>query len=180
MAVRPARRLAAASALTVTLLVGGCSSEPAATGPDSAATEENSTAQPADDASAPPKDAAAWVAYYECLSEQGLVLEDRDDGKYRLDKDQNSDAEIKAGEKQCADLQPEQQPVSDATLEKARAFSACMRENGVPDFPDPNPTTGDLDVDAEKLKDLKYDAAVQAAKEKCRPKGTSSSAPAAE
>ena len=52
--------------------------------------------------------------------------------------------------------------LSDEELEKMRKFSQCMRENGYPDFPDPEPEGGiridsesgvDMDPESQKWKD---------------------------
>jgi hypothetical protein len=58
---------------------------------------------------------------------------------------------------------PAADQASTAGLEQARKFAQCIRENGVPDFPDPDPngrfSEGDHDQD---------DPALRAAQEKCR------------
>jgi hypothetical protein len=50
--------------------------------------------------------------------------------------------------------------------EQARKFAACMRENGVPDFPDPGPD-GQFDMDQFRDSDLDQQK-VQAARDACR------------
>lgn len=173
MAVRPVQRLAAAPVIALTLLLAGCSSEPA--GPDAGA-----SAQPDPSTSTPPANAAEWTAYYGCLEDEGLVLQKRDDGKSRLNKEVNSDEEIKAAEKKCAALLPDPRPVADAALQESRELSACMRENGFPDYPDPDPQTGDVELSQEAMEKFKHDPDALAARKKCTPRGTSSQAPAAE
>src|SRR5919201_1424510 len=49
--------------------------------------------------------------------------------------------------------------------EAARAFAQCMRDNGVPDYPDPDPA-GKFPKDAERQ--AHDDPKFQAANEKCR------------
>jgi hypothetical protein len=54
-----------------------------------------------------------------------------------LGTDPGSDA-FKKAEKECKDLvPPESATPSQEDYQAALTYSACMRENGVPDFPDP-------------------------------------------
>ena len=51
-------------------------------------------------------------AYYGCLEKHGVVMERRDDGKLRVDKDGNKDEVLLSAEKQCASLVPDREPVA--------------------------------------------------------------------
>lgn len=51
-------------------------------------------------------------------------------------------------------------------LEKLRKYAKCMRENGVPDFPDPDPDGG-LRIDGDKLDIKPDDPRFQAAEKAC-------------
>ncbi|MDI6102002.1 hypothetical protein QLQ12_25615 [Actinoplanes sp. NEAU-A12] len=65
---------------------------------------------------------------------------------------------------------PEADP---ARIEMARQMARCMRENGVPGFPDPNPD-GSLHLDGEKIGTGPGDPTFDKAEEKCsqyRPSG---------
>jgi hypothetical protein len=62
-----------------------------------------------------------------------------------------SSARFQAAQRACAPYwgQPATAPqVSPAEMQKLLAVSRCMRAHGVPDFPDPNPTTGALNTPA--------------------------------
>jgi hypothetical protein len=58
---------------------------------------------------------------------------------------------FEAAQRACAAYAPPSQtaaPVSPQQLQKLLAVSRCMRAHGVPTFPDPNPTTGELTTPA--------------------------------
>jgi hypothetical protein len=55
--------------------------------------------------------------------------------------EQQDDPEFRAAQEACRDLAPggEHEKLGDpAFVEQMREFSQCMRENGLPDFPDPD------------------------------------------
>ncbi|MFD3945591.1 hypothetical protein [Streptomyces sp. NPDC058579] len=129
MSVRPAA-LGLAAALLVSLFVTGCS------GGD-------------------PVEPTGERAYYNCLEENGVVLEKRDDGVPRVDKDQNAAAQAGA-EAKCANLLAAATPTAAASpppaafLKAARQFSSCVRQNGFPAYPDPDPATGEVALTPEE------------------------------
>jgi hypothetical protein len=51
-----------------------------------------------------------------------------------------------------------------AAVDAGRQYAQCLRDNGVPDFPDPDPDGGFSGLSHEKANDPKFQAAV----EKCR------------
>jgi hypothetical protein len=58
---------------------------------------------------------------------------------------------FQAAQRACSQYAPTQRPaphVSAQELQKLLAVSRCMRAHGVPNFPDPNPNTGDFAVPA--------------------------------
>ncbi|MCZ0980796.1 hypothetical protein O1L60_22410 [Streptomyces diastatochromogenes] len=112
--------------------------------------------------------AAGWSAYYDCLGAQGLKLQDNGDGK-RVDKDANTNEAIGAAEKACRPLLPGKEPIDPARLAEARKFTACMREKGIVDYPEPDPATGDIPVEGELGARLKSDPKVIAALRECHP-----------
>ena len=139
MHARPAVPRFAAAALLTSLLVSlagtGCSVSGAGAG--AGLTEEKS-----------PAPSEQERAYYDCLAENGVVLENRDDGLLRVDKDHNADAALVGAQGECVALLPDEAPPSPAPaalLAKAKRFSACVRENGFPEYPDADPTTGEAD-----------------------------------
>ncbi|MCP3822398.1 hypothetical protein NLX86_31225 [Streptomyces sp. A3M-1-3] len=105
----------------------------------------------------------------------GVILDHRDDGQTKVDKDKTvADIQVAAQQK-CFDKlpDPEADPVDKEILESERKFSACMRENGFPAYPDPDPATGETvptPALAEALE--RKDPALLYAKEACVPKRT--------
>ncbi|MFG3341623.1 hypothetical protein [Glycomyces sp. NPDC048151] len=103
------------------------------------------------------------LAYSACMRENGVpdFPDPEQDGEgVRLGLPQGIDPEseeFKAAEEACEDLQPG--PEEGATIdpeiyEALLDYAACMRENGVPDFPDPQPNggimmNGDMGFDPE-------------------------------
>jgi hypothetical protein len=63
-------------------------------------------------------------------------------GRFRgLGHEQQDDPQFRAATEACGDLAPggEHEKLGDpAFVEQMREFSQCMRENGLPDFPDPD------------------------------------------
>jgi hypothetical protein len=120
-------------------------------------------AAPSEAASKDPKQAA--LDYVECLREHGLEVDDPGpDGRLKL-KAQGKNAE-KAMEA-CRDLAPQMDknnPKAKEQAESARQFAACMRENGVEKFPDPDPNEPGIRIN----KDLADDPDFEAAQEACR------------
>jgi hypothetical protein len=58
-----------------------------------------------------------------------------------------SSPRFQAAQRACAQYAPQttsSPPVSPQEMQKLLAVSRCMRAHGVPDFPDPNPVTGDM------------------------------------
>ncbi|WP_326588978.1 hypothetical protein [Streptomyces sp. NBC_01294] len=152
MFVRPAALGSAAVALLASALVSGCS---------------GGSAEPTSAKSPPPS--AQEVAYYRCLEANGVILEKRDDGRLRVDKDRfDADVETKAAAK-CVDQLPPEQAAAPAPAEflaKARKLSACVRENGFPGYPDPDPKTAQVELTAEQQPTYRTPE-FQAAAKKC-------------
>jgi hypothetical protein len=74
------------------------------------------------------------LAYYECLRENGLEVADPEPGQgVRLPKVDRSDPEQVAAVEACRDLQPgnDGEPPDADAMAKLRAFTACMRQQGI-------------------------------------------------
>ncbi|GIE96619.1 hypothetical protein [Paractinoplanes rishiriensis] len=68
----------------------------------------------------------------------------------------------------CADKEPVAAPSADERESQAMKYSQCMRDNGVPSFPDP--VDGRLQIQIRKGSDLDPDSeAFQKAQETCKP-----------
>jgi hypothetical protein len=130
------RRLWPAAALALVALVGaGCSNDPAA----NAGTGTAGTASTAGDQGAGNRDMG--IKFAECVRKNGVGdFPDPDaTGDFNYGVSVTPEVWTKAVQA-CKDLQPPGSLSSDRTPEQqeaALAFAKCMRENGVPDFPDP-------------------------------------------
>lgn len=146
------------------LLVTGCSggssdggetrtASEAPASPSAAAKEKGAEADP------------AQAAYFACIEARGVPMRDTGSGVPVVDEAAADPAEVKEAEAACAD----KLAVPDADAEElavAQAFTDCMREHGVEDFPDPDPKTGDHEG-LESL-DLKTSPEGVAATKACR------------
>jgi hypothetical protein len=127
---------------------------------------------PAGDASANPNNQEAHLKFAQCMRDNGVPMDDPKvdaDGNIQmnLDGDGVDPATAKAAEAKCKKLLPnggETGKADPAIVEQLRKFSKCMRENGLPDFPDP--TDKGLQVDGNKFSPT--DPKVKAAEAKCK------------
>jgi hypothetical protein len=111
--------------------------------------------------------------FAECMRGEGVDMPDPEvgeGGKTRMRIGAREGAVDKktmnAAMEKCRHLLPnggEPRPLSAEDLERARAHARCMRENGVPDFPDPQPDGG-LRIEVPKGDVTAFEAAM----EKCR------------
>ncbi|WP_329621798.1 hypothetical protein OG357_16105 [Streptomyces sp. NBC_01255] len=108
---------------------------------------------------------AAYDPLYDCLAEQGLKLVDTEGGARRVDKDANTVEAQLAAEKACKSRIPAEPPLDQAQLKKDKAVSECVRRNGFPDYPDPDPKTGRL----PESKEVKYAPGLPEILRKCLP-----------
>ncbi|TPQ23774.1 hypothetical protein [Streptomyces sporangiiformans] len=110
-------------------------------------------------------------AYYSCLKDHGVALEDRDDGQLRVDKDKYDATVSTKAERACADLLPDgPAAVGKEILASERRFAACVRENGFPAYPDPDPKTGEPKPSKELTQAIEQqDPDYLAARKKCEP-----------
>lgn len=105
-----------------------------------------------------------------CMREHGVEVPDPEPGGQRLFRfDGNTDPKkVQAAMEACRQYLPnggEKRKLDPEQVERLRKLATCMRENGVPEFPDPSPDGGlQLRLDVVDLKDPK----VKAAMEKCR------------
>jgi hypothetical protein len=112
------------------------------------------------------------IAYAQCMRENGAPdFPDPDaKGRFRgVGHEQQDDPQFRAAMEACRDLAPggEHEKLGDpAFVEQMRAFSQCMRENGLPDFPDPDAQGRLRGAGHEQQGDPQY----QAAFETCRSK----------
>jgi hypothetical protein len=93
-------------------------------------------------------DNAKMREYAKCMRANGVDMPDPStDGRVeiKVTGGKTGEDKMKAAEGKCRRLMPNggKPPKADAKqMAKMRAMSKCMRENGVPDFPDPGPDGG--------------------------------------
>lgn len=147
----------AAIALSGALLLAGCAASP----PGVATVDGGSPSSTAEPDAGPA--AGDSVKFAECMREHGIDVPDPEEGnkggavQFALPRDTDSTAMGEAMEacKQHLPNGGEPMKLDPEQLAEARKFSACMRENGIEDFPDPNPDGGimieggAIEVDAE-------------------------------
>ncbi len=100
-----------------------------------------------------------------------------DDGstQSRPDKNRNALSAITAATDACKALLPTDTGVaptapSAADIEARRQYAACIRSKGVPDFPDPDPQTGDFVMDGDLGQKIKENPATAGAMQACQDK----------
>ncbi|MEO3747156.1 hypothetical protein [Plantactinospora sp. B5E13] len=160
--------------LALPLLLGpvlaGCAGGPS--GPEVATAGGGAGASPSTSA-APVSDEDRQREFARCMRENGVEMPDPEPGKGpRIRLGGNVDPEkAQAAMEQCRHLLPNGGKALDLSpeqIERMREMAKCMRENGVPDFPDPNPD-GSLDLKSLGLK--LDDPKLKAGLEKCRKGG---------
>ncbi len=111
-------------------------------------------------------------AYAQCLRDNGVPDfpdPDPDGGFSGLSHDKANDPKFQASVEKCRALAPggQHENLGDPIfVAQVRAYSQCMRDNGVPDFPDPD-ADGRLRGQGHEQQD---DPKFQAANETCRQK----------
>ena len=152
----PSRLLAALFALAALLALAACDHGGKGANPSSTAVD--------------PQEADR--RYAQCMRDNGVPdFPDPDaDGQFRgAGHEKQDDPKFRAALEKCRDLAPggEHQNTGDpAYVEQMRNYSQCMRDNGVPDFPDPD-ADGQLRGAGHEQQD---DPRFRAAQETCRPK----------
>ncbi|GLZ62138.1 hypothetical protein AB0B74_14780 [Micromonospora parva] len=110
------------------------------------------------------------LKFSECMRENGVEVPDPEPGGgrvFRFGKDTDPQ-KVQAAMEKCRQHLPnggEKLKLDPEQVERLRKLAVCMRENGVPEFPDPSADGGiQLRLDQVNIKDPK----VKAAMEKCR------------
>ncbi|MFF3685794.1 hypothetical protein [Streptomyces sp. NPDC002187] len=121
------------------------------------------------DAEKSPPQSREDVARYRCLEENGIALTRSEAGHLRVDKDKMKEPDLLKAQDACKHLlSGEDRQVDEETLASARKTSECIRKNGFPGYPDPDPTTGELEMTPELTKAVKsHDPKLIAAHDTC-------------
>ncbi|MEU1055267.1 hypothetical protein [Streptomyces sp. NPDC005876] len=164
-----AHTLLAVSALFAGALLTGCSSD------------DDSADNVSSDSSASPKSGFDQaVAHAQCMRENGVpgYPDPKQDANGRVNiqpgegVDPNSQ-EFKDASEKCRDLQPQGNgPAGGAEIdpEKVAEWAKCIRENGVPKFPDPQLSGNELRIDAEAAGISPQDDSFSKAQQACQDK----------
>jgi hypothetical protein len=134
--------LAIAAALATVLVLTGCSGSDEGGGVASAGDGPNATG------SANPAQRGDGLKFAQCMRENGVpdFKDPGGDGGGGPLVPQGTDPDVvRAAMEKCKQYSPNggEPPQVDAeSIERQRKFAQCMRENGVPDFPDPEGATG--------------------------------------
>ncbi|GAA1636594.1 hypothetical protein GCM10009828_075970 [Actinoplanes couchii] len=154
------------SAVTLALAIGatGCakSEDPGVATADPAATGAN----------APGGGEASPIKYSKCMREQGLSWfpDPQPDGGLVVSEPEGTDhSKVEAAEKACEKFNPGGTKPGKADAEgiaRMKQASACMREHGVPNWPDPD-ANGNVHID-EKSGISFEDETVKKAQQECQ------------
>lgn len=115
--------------------------------------------------------------FIDCMQAEGVEVEvegDAGSGKsgIRARQGQDGNSDMKAAMEKCRQFMPnggEAPKLSAEDIEKMREYAACMRANGVPNFPDPDPETGGIKIESQPGDGLDKDS-LKEAEEKCKDK----------
>jgi hypothetical protein len=107
-----------------------------------------SSAAPGASPSASKDNYEAMLEFTECMRGEGIEMDDpQPGGGVQLRLRGGDPAKTEAAMAKCRHLMPnggEMRQADPERIEKARQYSKCMRDNGVPKFPDPDPETGGI------------------------------------
>lgn len=142
--------LPSALLLTLALAVGGCGSNDDDT---DVATEVAADANAQDERA---------VKFVECLREHGVQVEDPDEGGGIRITGRVPKEKVDAAMEACREYSPMQEGASadPEAEERMRKMAQCMRDNGVEDFPDPEPGRG-IQLDGGVAQDPDFEKAQQ-------------------
>jgi len=147
-------RTVAVLALTLALAPAAC----ARTGANDPQVASAQTAKPKASASAsttPTDDPDAPLKFAQCMRAHGISwFPDPNSGKTSIMIPKGQDkTKFEAAQEACKQYMPDGGQMHKPTaeeLEQGRNMAKCMRENGIPNFPDPNPDGG-IAIDPKKL-----------------------------
>ena len=154
----------AVAALAVTLAFAGCAKE--GTGGDQVASANGNKS--ASQSTSPSVDAEKMMlTYAKCMREHGIPMADPKPGEgMTLSLKPGQEETMKKAQEACRKYSPEANGAKmDPEMEKkARDYAKCMRDNGVEDFPDPQPDQPGVRVEKKQADDPDF----KKAQEKCQ------------
>lgn len=142
-----------AVAIAALAITAGCShtrSPKVATAASGTQVLPSSTASPMPSPAADPGD--RLIQFQQCMHNQGVEVEIDGNGKPQIavspgSSKEKPDTAIQACRMYAPNgAEKSREPVTPEDIEKLRQFSQCIREHGFPDFPDPDPETGGVNL----------------------------------
>lgn len=117
-----------------------------------------------------PRSAAAYVA---CMREHDIAMLDEltAEGRPQVDKNAVSESALTGALEACEHLLPEattDEQLSGEDLAARQRYAACLRNHGVPEYPDPDPARPDAEISEDLASRLKANPQLPAAEEACR------------
>lgn len=165
------RKLLTAVPLLLLAALAACS-DGGADGPGVATVGNAASASASPDPSAPAADEEERQRQFtQCMRDEGIEVDDAK-GPGQEVRAQGDKQKMRQAMEKCRKYLPnggEPTRPSAADLEKLREYAVCMRENGLPEFPDPDPGTGQFSGDSLRQAGISKDKVVEV-DEKCRDK----------
>ncbi len=115
------------------------------------------------------------LAYAQCMRDNGVpgFPDPGPDGSLRIGPEVNPNSpEFEQAQQACQDLAPQGAGGGGAPLDSAKVaeWAQCIRDNGVPSFPDPEINGGSMELDFGDAGISRDDPAFQSAMDACRSK----------
>jgi hypothetical protein len=165
------RRTLIAVPLLLLAALAACSGN-AEEGPGVATVGNNASASASPDPSAPAADEEERKRQFtQCMRDEGVDIDDAK-GPGEGVAVQGDKQKTRQAMEKCRKYLPnggEPPKPSAADLEKLREYAVCMRENGLPTFPDPDPETGQFSGDSLREAGVSKNKVAEV-DEKCRDK----------
>nr|WP_296070066.1 hypothetical protein [uncultured Actinoplanes sp.] len=163
-------RILLALGLVLALVPAACAGN--AETPAVATAQDGTKAASAGPSATPSRDPDAPLKFSRCMREHGITwFPDPDNsGRMTIKVPQSQDPKkFDAARQACEKLMPdggENHQPNPEDIERARQMAKCMRENGVPDFPDPQPN-GSIRLDRDKISSKPGDPTFDKAEKAC-------------
>lgn len=159
-------RILAVLPLALTLALTGCSADDGGSGVASAGGAKQGAAEGGEKLSRE----EMGVKFAQCMRDHGVDMEDPKPGgrvQFKVKGGEGERAKMDKAMEACREYSPQANasgPPDPKQQERAREFAECMRQNGVEDFPDPDPNEPGIRIQRKKGDD---DATFERAQQAC-------------
>ncbi|WP_322767228.1 hypothetical protein [Frankia sp. Cr1] len=111
--------------------------------------------------------------YRDCLLSNGVTLLDQStaEGMPQIDKERTNIGVVNAASQRCRPYLPaavDAERPDQQAVEAQRRLAVCLRGHGVPEYPDPDPVTGDPRVSDQLAARLKDDPSLASGLQTCQ------------